>query len=153
LPLLTGGRRDAPARHRTMRDAIAWSHDLLTADEQTLFRRLAVFVGGFTVEAAEAIRGQGDKGTGGQDGVLLSPCPPVPLSPSVLDWIAALVDASLLRQVPGPGDEPRLSMLETVREYGLEQLAEAGEEARARDVHADYFVGWDERLDPNFTAP
>lgn len=151
LPLLTGGRRDAPARHRTMRDAIAWSHDLLSDDEQTLFRRLAVFVGGFTLEAAEYV--SRETGDGSRENGSSTPDSRLPSPVSVLDGIAALLDASLLRQVPGPDDEPRLSMLETVREYGLERLAEAGEEARARDVHAAFFVGWDERLDPNITAP
>src|SRR5262249_7826502 len=78
LPVLTGGGRDLPARQRTMRDAVAWSHDLLTEEERILFRRLAVFVGGCTLEAAEAVAEDGGIG--------------------VLDGVAALADASLLRE-------------------------------------------------------
>ena len=98
LTLLTGGGRDLPARQQTMRDAIAWSHDLLTEEEQALFRRLAVFAGGFTPEAAEAVGARaGDPGI------------------DVFDGVASLVDQSLLRAEDGPGGEPRFSMLETVR--------------------------------------
>jgi non-specific serine/threonine protein kinase len=134
LPLLTGGGRDLPARQRTMRDVIAWSYDLLGPAEQALFRRLVVFVGGFSLAAAEAV------------------CTSRPPVSPVLDGVATLVDASLLRQEPGPGGEPRFLMLETIREYGLERLAEAGEEQGARAAHAAYFVTFDERLDPNRVA-
>ena len=114
LPLLTRGARDLPARQQTMRDAIAWSHDLLTPEEQTLFQRLAVFPGGCTLEAAQAVAG-----------------PEATLD--VLDGMASLVDKSLLRQEEIEG-EPRFRMLETVREFGLEQLEESGtgEETRRR---------------------
>ena len=115
LPLLVGGPRDLPARQRTMRDAIAWSHDLLESDERVLFRRLAVFVDGFTLEAAEAVAAEEGRGLRG---------------------IAALVDKSLLRREAGPGDEPRFAMLETVREFAAEQLAAAGEETPVRAAHA-----------------
>ena len=108
LPLLTGGGSDLPTRQRTMRDAIAWSYDLLTADEQALFRRLAVFAGGFTLSAAEAMAAP--------DQYL-----------SVLDGVGALVEQSLVRHTAGSEAEPRFLMLETVREFGLEQLAAAGE--------------------------
>lgn len=122
LPLLTGGGRDAPARQRTMRDAIAWSYDLLTAPEQTLFRRLAVFVGGFSLEAAEAVAAT-----------------PGNLELDPITGIASLVDTSLLQQQRGLDDEPRYTMLETIREFGLEQLSLAGEEEETRARHADYF--------------
>jgi predicted ATPase/class 3 adenylate cyclase len=113
LPMLTRGARDLPARQQTMRDAIAWSHDLLTPEEQTLFQRLAVFPGGCTLDAAETVGGE--------------------VTPSVFDAIASLVDKSLLRQEETDG-EPRFRMLETVREFGLEQLegSGTGEETRRR---------------------
>ena len=113
LPFLTGGARDAPARQRTLRDAIAWSHDLLSDDEKALFRRLCVFVGGFTLEAAEAVcDADGDLGI------------------DVLDGVASLVSKSLLREL-GQEDDPRFGMLETIREYGQE-LLEAGRELDVR---------------------
>lgn len=169
LPLLTAGRRDAPDRHRTMRDAIAWSHDLLLPDQQVLFQRLAVFVGGFTLDAAERVMGHGgwviegdapippaghDAHETRQGSTLQSPShfPDGPSS-SALDGIAALVDASLVQPDRGPTGRGRFLMLETIREYGLERLAAAGEADRARAVHAACFVDWDERLDPNATAP
>jgi non-specific serine/threonine protein kinase len=131
LPLLVGGRRDAPARHRTMWDTIAWSYDLMTAEEQILCRRLSVFVGGFTLAAAETVAG------GQDDKTPLSPCSPVPLSPSVLNGIASLIEKSLLGQAGGEvEDEPRYRMLEMVREFGLEMLVASGEEQPVRAAHA-----------------
>jgi non-specific serine/threonine protein kinase len=135
LPLLTGGPRDAPQRLRTMRDAIGWSYDLLTVEEQALFRRLAVFVGGCTLEAAEHVSRETD---------VTPDCRPA--SPaSVLDGIASLVAKSLLREEDGSGGgagrgDPRYRMLETVREYGLERLAASGDEAATRDKHAAWCV-------------
>jgi predicted ATPase/class 3 adenylate cyclase len=128
LPLLTGGGRDLPARQRTMRDALAWSYDLLTGEERALFRRLAVFSGGFTLAAAEAVT-------------------PVQLTPAVVDHLGALIEQSLLRQMPGRDDEPRYMMLETVREFGLERLTLEGEEPEARELHAAYFLGFAEHLE------
>jgi non-specific serine/threonine protein kinase len=104
-----------------MRDAIAWSYDLLAAEEQALFRRLAIFAGGFTLAAAEAVTVPGR-------------------ALPVLDGVVALVEQSLLRLIPGSADEPRYLMLETVREFGLEQLAEARESDDARQRHAAYFL-------------
>jgi predicted ATPase/transcriptional regulator with XRE-family HTH domain len=121
LPLLTGGGRDLPARQRTMRDAIAWSYDLLSPDEQALFRRLAVFAGGFTLASAEAVAAA--------DGRL-----------AVLDGLVALVEQSLVRQMPGAGAEPRYQMLETVREFGLERLVSSGDADDARQRHAEHFL-------------
>jgi predicted ATPase/transcriptional regulator with XRE-family HTH domain len=121
LPLLTGGGRDLPARQRTMRDAIAWSYDLLSPDEQALFRRLAVFAGGFTLASAEAVAAA--------DGRL-----------AVLDGLVALVEQSLVRQMPGAGAEPRYQMLETVREFGLERLVSSGDADDARQRHSEHFL-------------
>jgi predicted ATPase len=124
LALLTGGPRDQPIRLRSLRDAIAWSYDLLAPEERALFRRLAVFVGGFSLAAAEAVAG------GGGD---------------VLDQVTSLVANSLVLQDERgdatPDDAPRFTMLETIREYGLEQLAgHLGEEAEVRQAHAAYFT-------------
>jgi predicted ATPase/DNA-binding CsgD family transcriptional regulator len=140
LPLLTGGPRDVPARLQTMREAIVWSYELLSADEQRLLAHLAVFVGGFTLEAAESVCGN----------MLVTDHAPV--LPSTLDGIASLVDKSLLlwRDATASG---RLGMLETIREFALEQLAAAGEEDRAGTAHAAYFATLDEWLEPNHVAP
>jgi predicted ATPase/DNA-binding CsgD family transcriptional regulator len=128
LPLLSGGPREAPARLRTMRDAIAWSYDLLPGVEPTLFRRLAVFVDGFTLEAAEAIAGD--------------------LGIDLFASIEALAEQSLIRSIDGD-DEPRFGMLETVREFGLEQLAVSGELDALRDRHAAWFLTWGEAIAPD----
>jgi non-specific serine/threonine protein kinase len=118
--VLTDGNRDQPPRLRAMRDAIEWSYDLLTPEEQRLFRRLSVFAGGFTLEAAGAVvRGASDAGG------------------DLFAHIATLVEANLLRLDTGVDEqEPRYTMLETIRDFGLEQLAESGEEAVVRDAHA-----------------
>ena len=132
LPLLTGGARDLPERHRTVRATIAWSHHLLTSDEQALFRRLAVFTGGFTLEAAETVSRETENGKreGGKSSVFRFPS-----SVSVLDGIASLVAKSLLRRETGGDGQPRYRMLETVREFALEQLDAAGETDRVRAAH------------------
>jgi non-specific serine/threonine protein kinase len=175
LPLLVRGPRDAPRRLQTMRDAIAWSHDLLDPDEQALFRRLAVFTGGCTLEAASWVAGwRGVRVSGDATGdgrreteerradddpvrppITPSPYHPIthPLTPSVLDLIATLVASSLIRQLPGPDDEPRFDMLETIREFGRERLAESGEEGTTRAAHAAFFVRFAEGLHPNRVAP
>jgi predicted ATPase/DNA-binding CsgD family transcriptional regulator len=147
LPLLTSGARDAPTRQQTMRAAIAWSHDPLTAAEQALFRRLSVFAGGFALDAAEAVVG------GRDDSFLLSPCPPARLSISVLDGIAALIEHSLIRRAPGVVGEARYAMLETIREFGAEQLAASGEAAAISDAHAAWFVALAERAEPGLIGP
>jgi predicted ATPase/class 3 adenylate cyclase/Tfp pilus assembly protein PilF len=121
LPLLTGGAQTLPARQQTMRDAIAWSHDLLSDQEQMLFRRLSVFAGGCTIDAAEAIINP--------EGAL-----------DVFAGIASLVDKSLLRQEEGAEGIPRFRMLETLREYGLERLEAAGEGDPIRRRHAAHFA-------------
>ena len=125
LPLLTGGAQDLPDRQRTLRDTIAWSYDLLRPNEQTLFRRLGVFAGGCTLEAAEAVAN------------LDAPF-------DVLEGMTALLDASLL-QSEEQDAEPRYTMLETVREFALERLDASGEEPATRDRHARFFRDLAER--------
>ncbi|MEA2515340.1 MAG: hypothetical protein QOJ59_4829 [Thermomicrobiales bacterium] len=136
LPLLSGGARDAPARQRTLRDAIAWSYDLLTAEEQILFRRLAVFVGGFTLDAAEAVT----SGMGEPPG-------------DVLDGVSSLVDKGLLGRDDRSAAEPRFAMLQTIREYSLERLGEGGDEVAARDAHLAYVLTLAEQAEPELTGP
>jgi predicted ATPase/DNA-binding CsgD family transcriptional regulator len=161
LPLLTEGPRDAHPRLQTMRGAIGWSYDLLSPDEQTLFRRLAVFAGGFTLEAAEFIEGdgrgrRGDKGGEGER-ESVGPRRPVFLanraasdassfSAAPLDRVASLLDKSLLQCDPGPDGAPRFSMLETIREFALERLAASGEAAETRARHAMWCLSLIERL-------
>ena len=131
LVVLTGGGRDLPARQQTMRDTIAWSYDLLSAPEQRLFRRLAIFVGGCTFAAAEAMANALDD-----------------LDVDPFDGITSLVDKSLLQRVEGVDGEPRYSMLETVREFGLEQLGESGELDEVSRRHADFFLTFAEQREP-----
>jgi predicted ATPase/transcriptional regulator with XRE-family HTH domain len=121
LPLLSGGARDLPARQRTLRDAIAWSYDLLTPGEQALFRRLGVFAGGWTLGAAETLMRPGDRF-------------------DVFPTFAALVDQSLVRQAEGAQEEPRFRMLETIREFAVEQLDASGDGDIARLGHARFFL-------------
>jgi predicted ATPase/class 3 adenylate cyclase len=133
LPLLTGGPRDLPARQQTLRNTIDWSYHLLNAGEQTLFRRLGVFVGGWTLEAAAAVcNAEGD------------------LSLAVLDGLAALVDQSLLRQEAATDGEPRFVMLELIREYALERLEQSGEADLVRRQHAGFFLEWAEKFEGFF---
>jgi predicted ATPase/DNA-binding CsgD family transcriptional regulator len=133
LRLLTGGPREQPPRLRSMRDAIAWSHDLLSAEEQTLFRRLAVFVGGCTLDAAEAV------------------CEEPGLD--VLEGITALVNQSLVRRTEPQGVAPRFGMLETVREYANGRLSTSGEEPELRARHAAYFASLAGSLEPTWWLP
>ncbi|MGH3089862.1 MAG: helix-turn-helix transcriptional regulator [Rubrobacteraceae bacterium] len=136
LELLTGGTRDLPMRQRTLRDAIQWSHDLLDEGERRLFRRLSAFVGGFTLHAAETV------------------CDEAGSSPmEVLNGMESLAGKSLLRRVGEDDGEPRYSMLETIREYALEQLSGSGEGASVRRVHADYYLKLAERAEPELTGP
>jgi predicted ATPase len=130
LPLLSGGPRDLPPRQQALRETIAWSYDLLDAAEQALFCRLAVCVGGCTVETIEALFGG-----------------------EVLDGVGSLVEKSLVLQEPGLGGEPRFWMLETIREYALERLEECGEGAAARRTHAAYFRELAERAEIEYCGP
>lgn len=130
LPLLIGGGRDRPLRLQTMRDAIVWSHDLLSPEQQTLFRQLAVFTNGCTLAAAEAVAGREGEVTNDPH--------------EVLDVVAALVEASLLRSETDPDGLERYSMLETIREYAEERLAASGEANAVRQRHAAYFMDFAE---------
>lgn len=123
LQVLGGGARDLPARQQTLRATLDWSFNLLDAEHQKLFRRISVFVGGATAEAIEAVSSAKDD-----------------LSMDILSGIELLVDNSLLRRIGGETEEPRFVMLDTMREYGLERLAAAGEEALTRKAHAAYFL-------------
>jgi predicted ATPase len=127
MRLLGGGSRLAAARQQTLRGTFDWSHELLTRAEQALFRRLSVFAGGHTLDAAESVGSGVD----------------VPRE-SVLDHLAALVDKSLVL-APFDEDQPRYRMLEPVREYASERLAAAGETGAIRRLHRDYFLEVAER--------
>src|SRR6266850_2317312 len=121
LQLLTGGARDLPQRQQTLRAAMDWSYDLLNPSEQKLFRRLSVFVGGCTLEGVEAVCDtKGD------------------LDLDLLDGMASMVDKSLAQQVEQAKGESRFTMLETIREYGLEKLKASREEALTKRAHAAY---------------
>lgn len=136
LKLLTGGARDASARQQTLRGAIDWSYDLLSDGEQQLFRRLAVFQGGRTFEAIEAVcNAEGD------------------LQIDMLDGVESLVSKSLLKQEEGAGGEPRFIMLETIQEYAAEKLDECGEAEELRRRHANYFLGLAEEAEPQLVGP
>ncbi|HEV2072350.1 MAG TPA: tetratricopeptide repeat protein [Thermomicrobiales bacterium] len=128
LPLLTGGARDLPARQQTLRGAIAWSYDLLSPGEQALFRRLSVFAGGFTLEAADAVAA-GDQ-----------------LGLDMVESLERLTEQSLVQQTEESG-EPRFTMLETIREYGLEQLEGQGEADEAHQRHGAYFLSLAEEVE------
>jgi tetratricopeptide (TPR) repeat protein len=121
LRLLTGGANDLPPRHQTLRAAIDWSFDLLSEGEQRLFARIAVFAGGFSLEAAEAVCNGGSG-----------------LDVDVLDGLGSLISKSLLQQMEHD-EEPRFTMLETIREYAEERLR-AGDDVEVRRKHVDYFL-------------
>ncbi len=128
LQLLTGGPRDVPARLQTMRDAIAWSYDLLSPEHQAVFRHMSVFSGGFNLDEASAIEGYsagGDHAAPGGGGDPLE----------LFDAIATLVDSSMVLADRSSESEARFIILETLREYGLEQLENAGEAELYRRRH------------------
>jgi predicted ATPase/DNA-binding CsgD family transcriptional regulator len=129
LNTLTGGSRDAPVRQQTLRSTIEWSYNLLDEGEKMLFARLAVFRGGRSLEAIEAICADG-------------------LPVDVLNGLASLVDKSLVQQRATAAGEPRFVMLETLHEFAWERLIESGEAEAVRRRHADYFVALAERAEP-----
>jgi predicted ATPase/DNA-binding CsgD family transcriptional regulator len=151
LMVLTLGSRDLPDRLQTMRNAIAWSHDLLAPTEQRLFQRLSVFPGGFTLDAAEAVIGE--QGTGvGDWGSEPGLSPQFP-APSVFEGIASLVDKSLLVAPSSSDREPRYHMLETIREFGLERLDASDEGEVARRYLAIWCVALAEHAAAGLTGP
>jgi predicted ATPase/class 3 adenylate cyclase/Tfp pilus assembly protein PilF len=136
LKFLTGGARDLPERQRTLRATIEWSYALLDEGEQLLFGRLAVFSGGRTLEAIEAIcDAQGD------------------LPVDALEGVSSLLDKSLLRQEEGPNGEPRFVMLETVHEFAREKLEESAEAEEIKRAHAEYFLALAEEAYPELRGP
>jgi len=134
LAVLTGGPRDQPLRLQTLREAIGWSHDLLRPEEQTLYRRLAVFVGGYTLTAAEAVVGRPD------------------VKLETLAGLTSLIDKSLLRPEEATDDEPRFRMLETIREHALDCLVDMGEADEFRHRHAEYFLSFVEAAEPRLVG-
>lgn len=132
LGLLIGGSRDLPARQQTLWNTIGWSYDLLDAGAQTLFARLAVFVGGCTLEAAEAVTVAGGE--------------------SVLDELTALVDHNMLGCAETAEGERRFTMLETIREYALERLLAGGEAEAVRRRHATAYLALAEAAEPALTG-
>ena len=136
LQVLTGGARDVPVRQQTLRNTLAWSYDLLDAQEQQLFRRFSIFAGGCTLADAEGLYTVlGDT------------------SAHVLDGVASLIDKSLLRQLERGGEEPRLLMLAMIREYGLEVLVASGEMEITRRAHAEYFLALAEQAELELRGP
>jgi predicted ATPase len=138
LLLLTGGPRDMPDRQRTLRDTIAWSYDLLGTSEQALFGRLSIFNGGWTLESAERV---------------MSSAATVLQPDSVLDLLGTLLDQHLIFQIERGDGSPRFGMLETIREYGLEQIQANAEIDDACQRHAEYFVTLAEQAERELTGP
>jgi predicted ATPase/transcriptional regulator with XRE-family HTH domain len=152
LQVLTGGPRDLPARQQTLRDAIAWSYDLLADAEQALFRRLGVFVGGCTLETAEAVasecRMQNEelRKTSDDPSLLHSAF-------CILHLIEALVDQGLLQRIDDANGEPRFVMLATIREYACERLVADGEMQALQQRHAQYFLALAEASEAALAGP
>ena len=136
LAFLTGGPRDAPARQQTIRNTLDWSYQLLDEGEQRLLQRLGVFVGGCTLEAAAAVC-NADRD----------------LSCDTVDGLAALVHQSLLKQIEDGDGEPRFVMLETVREYALEQLGRSGQADVFHREHAAYYLALAEQAESSIDGP
>ncbi|MEZ5426268.1 MAG: protein kinase [Pyrinomonadaceae bacterium] len=141
LKILTGGGRDRPARQQTMRGALEWSYDLLDEAEKNLFRRLSVFAGGFDLEAAETVCASGKS-------------PKDQLSETdILDAFTSLLENSLIAPTEFAGEEPRFRLLEVVREFALELLAESGDSEEIRKGHAAFFLSLAETAEPEILGP
>lgn len=146
LPLLTGGARDVPARQQSLWNTIAWSYDLLEAATQALFRRLAVFVGGFSLEAAEAVCWRSGSTPAERERPTSVP------AIAVLNGLATLVEHNLLLRHDGADGETRFTLLETIREFGLAQLQASGETDDLRRRHAAYVLAQAEAAEPAVTS-
>jgi predicted ATPase len=133
LDVLSGGPRDLPERQQTMRATIAWSHDLLSQPQQRVFRRLSVFAGGATLDAAARV------------------CE-VESAAALLPEISALVDQSLLALVPSPDAQPRYRMLEVIREFAAEQATAHDDPAALRRRHAEHFLAMAEEAQPHLVG-
>jgi predicted ATPase/DNA-binding CsgD family transcriptional regulator len=153
LQFLNGGAMNLPARQRTLRGAVEWSYDLLEDEEQTLFRSMAVFVGGASMEAIERILDLEDVSVTEVEIRNLNTRKQVSEIQNPLDTLASLIDKSLLRQVDGVEGEPRYVMLETVREYALERLVEREEGERIRQRHAVYYTEFAEQTRAELPGP
>jgi predicted ATPase/DNA-binding CsgD family transcriptional regulator len=140
LHVLTEGTRDLPLRQQTLRNTLAWSYELLTEQEQYLFGQLSVFVGGCTLEAAEAVCDALGNASADQVG-------------SVLECVASLIDKNLVQQQAQRDGEPRLMMLETIREYGLEVLETSGKIEDTRWAHATYYLRLAEEAESQLSGP
>jgi tetratricopeptide (TPR) repeat protein len=162
LQLLTGGPRDLPPRQQTLRNAIEWSYNLLDSEEQTLFTRLAAFVGGCTLDAVKAIVTDDEPARSAQ-GKLTTDDLPGAVHPShtqglssvvsTQDALESLITKSLLRREVGVDEEPRFGMLETIYEFARERLKESGEAEKLRGKHAAYYLALAEEAEPQLSGP
>lgn len=143
LLVLTGGARDLPDRHQTLRNTIAWSYHLLSSTERVWFARMSIFCGGWTLEAAETMM---------RDITGIS-TPDTADTPAMMDVLASLLDNSLLTQISDFHGQPRFSMLETLRAYALEQLHEHGEHVLLSDWHACYCMRIAEEAEAGLKGP
>ena len=137
MSFLTSRAQDRPARQQTIEGAIGWSYDLLEDNQKQLFRSLGLFVGGFTLEASEAVYANEDESSG----------------IDVFDGLASLAEKSLINREESTGDQVRFSMLEMIREYAVKRLEESGEGRETRRRHTDYVLAYIDQAQPNFPGP